>query len=81
MSRIWIGKRGLEEELNNYLRMLENSVVFKESKKCGYNLIMTIIKNTIKKENGDSNEKSYKLNEPQKADSQHNRDSDGDSTS
>ncbi len=71
-----IGKRRLEEELNNYLSMLENSVESKESEICGYKLIMTIIKNTIKKENGDGDQKSYKLNEPQTADSKHKHDSD-----
>ena len=74
-----IGKRRLEEELNNYLSMLENSVESKESEICGYKLIMTIIKNTIKKENGDGDQKSYKLNEPQTADSKHKHDSDGNS--
>lgn len=80
-----IGKRELEEELNNYLSMLENSVESIKSKKseeseiCGYNLIMTIIKNTIKKENGDGDQKNYKLNEPQTADSKHSHDSDGNS--
>ena len=72
-----IGKRRLEEELNNYLSMLENSVESKESEICGYNLIMTIIKNTIKKENGDGNQN--RLNEPQTADSKHKHDSDGNS--